>query len=464
METPRIVIAAARSGLGKTSVSTGIVRTMVDRGLVVQPFKVGPDYIDPGFLSQAAGRVCRNIDTMLVDQDTAIGLAERAAQDADVVVIEGVMGLFDGASGTDERGSTGHVARLLDAPVIVILDAARAARSVGAVALGFTQFDPRVRVAGFVLNQVASETHEALLVAAITDATGLPVLGALRRDSLPPLPSRHLGLVPAWEHGDDTSDAVADLATHVSASLDMDALLALAQSAPASPPARDRQHRVATPAPRGPYGPTIAYALDDAFHFYYEDNLDALRDAGARLEPFSPISDKTLPAGTAGVYLGGGYPELHAAKLAANEGMKTSILSAIDAGVPVLAECGGLMYLCSALEDADKVTHSMVGAFDISIRMERRLSALGYHTARMHTPIPWVPEVMSVAGHVYHWSAITHSTEKPAWSLEKHGREPQSDGFIRRNCVASYLHLHFAGEEAVAHGLVNAARHHAPSQ
>lgn len=468
MRVPCIVIAAARSGLGKTSVSVGIVGALARRGLAVQPFKVGPDYIDPSFLSAASGRPCRNIDTILVPPERAIERAENAASAADVAIVEGVMGLFDGASGTDECGSTAEVAKLLDAPVVVILDAAKSARSVGAVALGFKQFDPDLRVAGFIVNFVASDRHQALVTGAISAATGLPVLGVIRRDALPAIPSRHLGLVPAWEEGEKPFDA---LATAIESAVDLDRVLDIARKSGEPPPvagaepdgavSRDghTSRAVASPAPmeRSQPRPIIAVARDDAFHFYYQDNLDILVELGVEVVPFSPIEDSCVPEGAGAIYFGGGYPELHAEDLAANESMLQSVRQAVDSGMPILAECGGLMYLVRELVDSDGQAHRMAGVISARVQMGRRLAALGYYQAEVLVAIPWASEVESLSGHVYHWSTLDGVEAPTVLRLSKPGRPTTLDGFLTRFCLASYLHVHFAGCPALVEGFVAAA-------
>lgn len=463
---PRLVVAGVRSGAGKTSVTAALVCALRRRGLVVQTFKAGPDYIDPGFLTALTGRACRNLDTYLLDPEVVLELFRRACSGADIAVVEGVMGLFDGAGGIDERGSTAHLAKILDAPVLVVLDAAKAARSVAAVAYGCVHFDAEVSVRGFILNYTGSRRHEGMIRSAVEDRPGLPVLGAFDRGSLPELASRHLGLVPAWERTDLPADQLAEAAE---TSLDVSAVIRLAETASESTYSakgvdggqEGRRQRVFVPgesvATDG-RAVGIAYALDRAFHFYYQDNLDYLEHIGARLVPFSPLSDRSLPENVGAIYFGGGYPELAAAELAANTEMIAAVRNASEDGMPILAECGGLMYLARELVDAERAVHRQVGVFEMAIAMRRRLAALGYYTAEVSTEIPWVPSVGRLVGHVYHWSEIVENDHEPVFRLHSPEKPELSDGFLVRCTLASYLHVHFASCPELAAGFVEAAR------
>ncbi len=452
MSIPRLVVAGVRSGSGKTTITAALVTALRRRGLAVQTFKAGPDYIDPSFLTSVSGRPCRNLDSFLLSETTIRELFHRAVVGADVAVIEGVMGLFDAAAGAGERGSTAHLAKILRAGVVVVLDASKAGRSVAAVAHGFAGFDEELDVAGFVVNHVGSESHDEMIRSALAERPGRRVFGAFRRGALPELPSRHLGLVPAWER---QSLSTEDLAEAAEASLDVDGLITAAKEAPPleqSAPVLFARRSAKEPRVR------IAYALDDAFHFYYQDNLDYLEHLGAELVPFSPLSDREIPADVGGVYFGGGYPELQAAALYANAPMISAVRSASLSNMPMLAECGGLMYLVEELVDQNGVSYEEVGVFRATISMRKRLSALGYYRAQVIRPIPWAPDVRELRGHVYHWSEMTANQHEAIFRLQKRNRPSIPDGFVANATLASYLHVHFGACPEFAAGFVQAAR------
>ena len=340
---PRVVIAGTGSGVGKTSVATGLIGALRERGLAVQGFKVGPDYIDPSYHARSSGRPGRNLDAFLSGPDLIAPLARHGAVGAEVAVIEGVMGLFDGASGRGELASTAHVAKLLAAPVVLVVDAARMARSAAAIVHGYREFDPELELAGVVLNRVGSDTHEEILREAI-EPLGVAVLGCLRRDERIAVPERHLGLVPAGER--DDRDALEALATVVSGALDLDAVMAIARGAPAmAGPAWSPE-----PAAAPPSSARIAIARGPAFSFHYEENLELLRAAGAELRDFDPLRDEALPDGAGALVFAGGFPEVFGPDLAANAPLRDEVAAFARSGRPVLAECGGLLYLCAELD------------------------------------------------------------------------------------------------------------------
>lgn len=441
--TPRLLVAGVASAVGKTSLTVGLIRTLRDRGLRVQPFKVGPDYIDPSYLALAAGRPCQNLDVWMVGADRTPALFAAACRDADVAIIEGMMGAFDGHAPESDAGSAAEVARLLRAPVVLVVDGSAMARSAAAVVLGFRDLDPTLWLGGVVTNRVGGEAHAMLLRRAIEPATGVPVFGWLPYTAAAALPERHLGLIPVREFA-SAGRAAGALAEVVAQHVDIDALLVLARSAPAvpSPCETGLPHRDAGQ----PSSARIAIAMDEAFTFYYADTLDLLRAAGADLVPFSPLRDARLPEGVGGIYLGGGYPEEHAAELAANETMRTSVRAAIDAGLPCYAECGGLMYLCTALQAADGQRYPMVGAVAAVSRMRAGPGALtlGYReaTALRDTLLCRAGDV--VRGHEFHHSTllepVAHDTA--AYRFAETG---EIEGYARANLLASYLHLPLAG-------------------
>lgn len=445
---PRLVIAAPSSGSGKTTVATGLMAALRARGLRVSPHKVGPDYIDPGYHSLATGRPGRNLDPWLVGEERIAPLFLHGAAGCDVAVVEGVMGLFDGRGDT-EFASTAHVARLLDAPVVLVVDAARQSRSVAAVVHGFATFDPRVRVAGVVLNRVGSDRHEELCRAALA-AAGVPVLGAVRRDDAVSTPSRHLGLVPAAEREAAAVASVDRLGALVARSCDLDALVRLAASSPPldvapwapEPDAAGTGPVVAAPDAAGT-GPVVAVAGGAAFTFGYAEHVELLRAAGADIAVFDPLRDEKLPDGTAALVVGGGFPEMYAAELAANAPLREQVAAF---GGPIAAECAGLLYLCEQLDG-----QRMCGRVPGRARMTSRLT-LGYREAVAVRRSPLTRAGERFRGHEFHRTVADLSTE-PLFQWEG-----GADGFGDALVTASYLHLHWAGAPGLAQRLVSSSK------
>ncbi|AQP49253.1 cobyrinic acid a,c-diamide synthase [Tessaracoccus aquimaris] len=436
MSLPRVVIAAPASGQGKTTVATGLMAALTDRGTRVSPFKVGPDYIDPGYHGLAAGRPGRNLDPFLTGEDLIAPLLLHGSHGADLAVIEGVMGLFDGRLGTGGFASTAHVARLLDAPVILVVDARHASRSIGALVHGMATFDPTVRVAGVILNQVGSPRHAK----EARDAVGLPVLGVLPRNLAIEAPSRHLGLVPAAERDDAGIRAIGEA---VAAHVDLDAVAALAHTAPAidalpwDPTAVVRQ--------AGPLRPRVAVAGGRAFTFRYPETEELLVAAGCEPIEFDPLTADALPEDTAALWIGGGFPEMHADRLAANRSLRADIASAVAAGLPTVAECAGLLYLCDSLDG-----EQMAGALPGTAAMTGRLT-MGYREATTERATLLGRPGERVTGHEFHRTA-TVTTGDPAWLLD--GRP---DGVASATLSASYLHVHWAGHPRLAQRFADAA-------
>ena len=365
---PRLVIAAPGSGHGKTTVATGLMGALTATGLKVAGFKIGPDYIDPGYHTLATGRLGRNLDPYLCGEQLIAPLllhGARTPEPADVAVIEGVMGLFDGQIGGEGFASTAHVASLVQAPVIMVIDISHTSRTAAAIAYGLHKFDPAVRLAGVIINKSGSDRHAREVVASI-QAIGLDVLGVLPRDAGIEIPSRHLGLVPAAER-QEAAEAVAQLAQRISDHVSLSSIISVAQSAPplnAAPwsPADHVQ-------PPSDARPVVAVAGGRAFTFRYAETDELLRAAGFEPVVFDPTSDGQLPYGTAGLYLGGGFPEVHAAELAANDALRCDIRAAIDAGTPTVAECAGLLYLCRSVDGLP-----LVGAIEAVAIMTARLA------------------------------------------------------------------------------------------
>jgi len=436
---PRLVIAAPASGCGKTTVACGLMAALRARGLAVSGHKVGPDYIDPGYHALATGRAPRNLDPFLCGEELIAPLFRHGAAGAQVAVVEGVMGLFDGASREDDPdfGSTAHVARLLGAPVVLVVDAARAGRSVAALAAGFAGFDPRTPVAGVILNQVASDRHERLLRDALA-GTGLPVYGVIRRTEGIITPSRHLGLIPAAERAALAGQAINRMGALIAASCDLDALLALAARATALPgPAWSPPPATARITP----APTIAIAGGAAFTFGYTEQAELLEAAGARVARFDPLRDEDLPEGTAGLVLGGGFPEMHASGLSANGRLRDRVAALAARGAPVAAECAGLLYLAQTLDD-----RPMCGVLDVRATMTPKLT-LGYRQAVAVTDSVLARAGEVVRGHEFHrTAAVPAAGDQPAWQFGPGAVE----GHVAGSVVASYLHTHWAGHPAAA--------------
>ncbi|MBP2362100.1 Cobyrinic acid A,C-diamide synthase [Streptomyces sp. ADI97-07] len=446
MSVPRLVIAAPASNTGKTTVATGLMAAFAGRGLAVSPHKVGPDYIDPGYHALATGRPGRNLDAYMCGTELIAPLFAHGAAGAGLAVVEGVMGLYDGASGQGELASTAQVSKLLRAPVVLVVDASSQSRSVAALVHGFASWDPEVRIGGVILNKVASDRHEALLREAL-DETGLPVLGALRRAPQVVTPSRHLGLVPVAERQADAVDAVRAMAERVAAGCDLEALLALARSAPALPGAAWEPERASAGGAR----PVVAVAGGAAFTFAYAEHSELLSAAGAEVVVFDPLRDEKLPAGTAGLVIGGGFPEVYAPELSANEPLRRAVTELARSGAPVAAECAGLLYLARELDG-----RPMCGVLDASARMSQRLT-LGYRQA-----VAVSDSVLAVAGtrlrgHEFHRTVLEPGAgATPAWGL--HQPERRVEGFVQQGVHASYLHTHWAAEPGVARRFVEQCR------
>jgi len=446
---PRLVIAAPHSRAGKTTITTGIIAALA-HDHVVAPFKCGPDYIDPGYHTLAAERKSRNLDTWMIPPEQVTSGFVRAAHNADIAVIEGVMGLYDGYDALTERGSTAEIAKLLSAPVILVIDASAAARSVGAVALGFREFDPEVRIAGVICNRVGSSKHTEWVTQAV-ESVGIPVLGCLPRQDTLTMPERHLGLVTTESNTVDAMGVVQRAEAAVREHIDLGKLLQIARDTPAistkptvSTHSTDKRAR-------------IAVAQDAAFSFYYQDNLDLLEEAGAEIVPFSPLADKSLPPDINALYIGGGYPELYVAQLAENNTLLKEMQERIAQGLPTYAECGGLMLLTEAFMNKNETKYSLIGAIPGTTRMVDRLT-MGYRevTATHDTLLLLAGE--TVRGHEFHYSTWENPANNTAYTITPRGKDAaKSDGFARGNLLASYVHIHFAAMPALAERFVNAA-------
>ncbi len=448
--TSAIVIAGVRSGVGKTTIASGVMGALARRGMRVQPFKAGPDYIDPTYHTIACGVPSRNLDTWLLPHHVATELFHRAAGAADIAVVEGVMGVFDGHSSLDEDGSTAELAKLLDAPVILIADAGKVARSVAAEVLGYQQFDPNLRIAGVILNGVGSERHLEFCQPQIEATTGLPVVGWLPRREDLVQPERHLGLIPTVE-GTVMSDWYDALNTQIKQTIDLDAIIRIAKTA--GRPSNSVSQ--VFPDERQPARAAIAVAQDRAFSFYYQDSLDLLSAWGAEVVPFSPLDDEALPDGVGGIYLGGGFPELFAEELSRNDGMIRSIRSSILKGVPVYGECGGLMYLGESLSDLDGRQFPMVGAIPVVSSMEGRRLHLGYREVEACAEGPLLRAGEQVRGHEFHWSVLQNPPGEESAAYRVVNQAGRPEGFRNGSVWASYIHVHLGSRPGLARRFVD---------
>ncbi|BBH71272.1 hydrogenobyrinate a,c-diamide synthase [Actinoplanes sp. OR16] len=444
----RVVIAAPASGHGKTTVATGLLAAFRRRGMVTAPFKVGPDYIDPGYHALAAGRPGRNLDPVLVGEELIGPLFAHGAQGADIAIVEGVMGLYDGRTGAGETGSTAQVAELLQAPVILVVDAAAQGRSVAALVHGFRSFGT-VRLAGVILNRVGSDRHEQILRDACEEV-GTPVLGALRRSDAVAAPSRHLGLVPAAERRAEALASVDALAALIAHSVDLDAVAAVARSAPPLA-ATAWTPRSQDPVPGRPL---VALAGGPAFSFSYAETAELLAGAGAEVVTVDPLRDEKLPGGTRALVVGGGFPEVYAAELSANEPLRASVAALAQSGGPIAAECAGLLWLCSSLDGKP-----MCGVIDAEAAMTPSLT-LGYRDAVALADSPLAAAGTRVTGHEFHRTTVHPRSGvllSPAAGAAWAWRGADPEGFAGPGLHASYLHLHWAGHPAMAARLVRAA-------
>jgi cobyrinic acid a,c-diamide synthase len=457
----RLVIAGVASGVGKTSITVGLARALRARGLSVAVFKCGPDYLDPTYHARAAGTPCHNLDGWMMGHEAVASTFARATRGADIALIEGVMGLYDGASPTSDEGSTAEIARWLAAPVMLVCDASGMARSIAALARGFVAFDPRITITGVVCNRIGSRAHLELLRKA---TAGSPrILGGLPVDAALAFPERHLGLRTA------DRDAIPDAqfaawGERVAEWLDVDAILAAARAAPSevrpddspvaivasgvAPGASDEPPRVSC---------RIGLAFDEAFHFYYDDNLRRLEQLGAELVRFSPIRDARLPD-VDGLYFGGGYPEVHAEALAANTAMRGDVAAFAAAGGPIYAECGGLMYLATAIRTSDGRSHAMVGILGGDVEMRDRLVALGYVEVETQEPTLLGGAGLRFRGHQFRYSdlKLTAEVDHVYTVRRRRGGEVTREGYRIGNTLATYVHTHWASNPLAARGLVAA--------
>jgi len=454
MRFPRLVIAGTHSGVGKTTVTLAILAALRVRGHRVQSFKVGPDFIDPSHHAAVTGRPSRNLDGWMLEADVNRGIFTRAATDTDLSIIEGMMGLFDGSSPVSEMGSTAELAKQLDAPVLLVVDGSAMARSAAAMVSGYAKFDPALHVAGVLFNRISSEGHYKLLKEAVEQETDVAVVGYLRPDQEVTITDRHLGLVMAMEEG--KGELYGRLGQAAAETIDLNRIEALAQSV--------RGEALGVRAEQDqnclmPHRVRIGVAQDQAFCFYYPDNLELLEAAGAELVKFSPLNDPVLP-NVDMLYLGGGYPELHAAALAGNVTMRTAIRQFAERGGTIYAECGGMMYLTQAIRDFAGTAYDMVGLFPAEMVMQKSNLTLGYRTVELSRDCVLGASGTIVRGHEFHYSTmVPKGLPNYACALrDAQGNQKGQDGLSLGNTMALYTHLHFASQPQVANSLVASAR------
>jgi cobyrinic acid a,c-diamide synthase len=473
MTTRVLVVAGTGSGVGKTTVTLGLLEAYGRRGLVVQAFKVGPDFIDPGLHAVVTGRPSYNLDGWMCGREGVLATVRRHAADADLAIVEGVMGCFDGADATGEDGSTAQVAKWLNAPVVLVIDVSGQSRSAAAIVTGFERFDPALEVAAVIANRVGSDLHARWIAEAIRSRCRAVPVGAIPSSKELTLPERHLGLVTATE-GVLTENFRSRLAETIEHHIDLDKLFALAL--PLRARALPAQSDLGEAAERRKGGEAplrvreallrVGIARDVAFQFYYEENLALLRTAGAELVFWSPLSDAVPDAD--GFYFGGGYPELHAQRLANNTAALKTVRELAERGTPIYAECGGLMYLADALEDLDGVAHPMVGVLPTTVRMRPRRMTLGYREVRFTADNPLGVAGTVARGHEFHYSTLDAVPEGIArvWSLEgRHAGGERAEGYVVHRALISYVHLHFASNPELPRAFVAAcevARRGAP--
>ncbi|MBD3883556.1 cobyrinate a,c-diamide synthase [Phormidium tenue FACHB-886] len=449
-----LILAGERSGVGKTTVTLALLAALQRRSSTVQAFKVGPDYIDPMFHQFVTRRACRNLDPVLTSEAYVQSCFMEHTQTADFALVEGVMGLFDGATGADDWASTAHIARLLDLPILLVLDCSRLSRSVAAIAHGYRSFDPRLKFAGVVLNRVGSDRHLDLLKSALAPLN-LAILGVFRRQEDITIPDRHLGLIPTAELS-QLSQVIDRLAHLGETCFDWTSLLPLLTTSPSLSPA-------ASPCRHTSAHVRIAVAFDRAFSFYYADNLDLLQQLGAELVFWSPLADASLPEAVQGLYFGGGFPEVFAEALAENQAARAAVRSAIQAGMPTYAECGGLMYLAEQIIDFNGNPWKMVGVLPTAAQMGSRLT-LGYRRAAALQDSPLIPQGTIVWGHEFHRSTLTQPAVQPLYQLR--GYDPQSptatEGWQLPHLHASYVHLHWGATPEIPNRFLDRCRHYSP--
>ncbi|WP_319522685.1 cobyrinate a,c-diamide synthase [uncultured Desulfosarcina sp.] len=455
--TPGIVVAALRGGSGKTIFSVGIIAALKSLGRSVAPFKKGPDYIDAGWLALAAGRPCYNLDSFLINREVLLGSYHTHTRNTDFTLIEGNRGLYD-CIDTKGETSTAELAKLLGLPVVLCIDATKTTRTMAAVVGGIAAFDPAVHIGGVVLNRVAGKRHQSILTRSIEEYTGIPVLGAVPKLREQRFPERHMGLVPTPEHSwaQPAIDAIREVAEK---HLDIDRIQRLAETAEPVETGRQNDPAISTPEPKKD-APVIGILRDSAFQFYYPENLEALEAAGARLVFASPLKDERLPRVDA-LYIGGGFPETHARELEANVSFRSQLKSLAEDGLPVYAECGGLMYLGERL-DLKEGAFGMAGVLPAVFGFSRRPQGHGYTIVRVERDNPYYARGTTLLGHEFHYSSVKEwkgTSQNLAFSMQRgSGFIEGRDGVCINNVLATYTHIHALGTPVWAKALVDQAQ------
>lgn len=452
---PRFIVAGASSDVGKTTFTIGLMAAYKKRGLEIQGYKVGPDYIDPSYHTAITGRVSRNLDTWMTSEDTMKEIFHRGCEGVDLAIIEGVMGLYDGKNPLSNKNSSAEISMLLKTPVILIISARGIARSAAAIVFGYQNFCPELNIAGVIVNRVGSKKHFKLLKDVIEHECKVPVLGYLEKDSDIVMPARHLGLIPALERG-ELNPLFDRLADTFNETIDLDNLLEIAKKAPKLEYPKvdffkkpeDELEEV-----------NIAVAKDQAFNFYYPENIDLLEIAGAKIHYFSPLNDEKLPNNIDALYIGGGYPEEFAARLAENILLKKEIKHSIDNGLPTFAECGGYMYLAESIIDHEEKRYEMVGVIPAEVTMKYKLIALGYREITALSDNLLLDKGEKARGHEFHYSTLESSNDEYPFAYEVSGLRGKSfDGYNKDNLLAGYTHLHFASNIHLVERYIKMAR------
>ncbi|MCT4617778.1 MAG: cobyrinate a,c-diamide synthase [Marinisporobacter sp.] len=456
MKLPRFVLAGTQSGVGKTTISIGLMAALKNRGMNVQPFKVGPDYIDPAFHTFVTGNKSRNLDSWMLDEDIIKKLLIKNGRNKDIAVIEGVMGLYDGYGAKKDEGSTAHVSKVIKAPVILIINGKGMSSSAAAQVLGYKLYDEEVDIKGVIINNISGEVHYELLKESIERDTNIKCVGYLKPNPNIELKSRHLGLIPSVEVN-GLKRKINEIAKMVEETIDLDEILAIARTSDEIEYKPEKIKSVGENI-------NIGVPLDNAFNFYYEDNLDLLKDLGANLIYFSPLKDEKLPQDLHGLYIGGGFPEVFAKELEENTSMKSSIKEGIEKGLPTYAECGGLMYLSDAITTLEGKKHRMVGVFHTESKMTKRLQRFGYVHVNMEEPCVIAKEKKSTKAHEFHRSMIEdHEENEYAYRVDKirNGEKIKSwqCGLKKYNALGAYAHIHFYSNISIAKDFVKNCLH-----
>lgn len=452
MSFPRLIIAGTQSGVGKTTLTMGILSALSNR-MRVQPYKIGPDYIDPAYHTFITNRKCRNLDGWMLNEDVIRYLFNKNMKDAEIGIIEGVMGLFDGAEIDKDIGSTAAVSKILNAPIILVIDGSGMARSAAAMVKGYAEFDKDLNIAGVIINRISGEKHYDLLKEAIEQNTNVKCYGYLPKNMGINIPSRHLGLVPSVEIK-ELKDKIDLLGKEIEKTIDIDGLIQLANKC--NTKMKSKMLEIEPMVPKGKI--KIAVAYDKAFNFYYQDNLELLEELGAELHFFSPINDTKLPENIDAIIFGGGFPEVFAEELEANGSMKKEIYSCLSKGIPYMAECGGLMYLNNTLVDFEGKEHKMVGWFNGKSMMTKRLQRFGYANLTLQDNCILGEKNESIKVHEFHRSTTEITNADKVYYLQKHRNnkviKEWECGYKKENGVAAYAHMHFYSNLKFARNLI----------